>query len=95
MMHALMHAMMMHAMCMRGAAAQRRCKPSASRLERVAVGLEVRGLAASQMLLEGLVGLGARFAEESEVVGLMGSRLRCRATACSLDQRGGLGNWPV
>ena len=65
----MMHAMRMP-MCMRGAAARRRCKPSASRLERVAVGLEVRGLAASQVLLEGPEGLGARFAEESEVVGL-------------------------
>ena len=66
----MMHTTMMHAMCMREAAARRRCKPSAARLGRVAVGLEVRGLAASQMLLEGLVGLGDRFAEESEVVGL-------------------------
>ena len=52
----MMHAMRMQ-MCMCGAAARCRCKQSASRLERVAVGLEVRDLAASQVLLEGLVDL--------------------------------------
>ena len=66
MMHAMMHAMthaMMHAM--HGATARRRCQPSASRRERVAVGFEVRGLAASQVLLEGLVDLARQIRQRA------------------------------
>jgi len=67
MMHAMAHAMMhamVHAM-MYGATARSRCQPSASRRERVAVRFEVRGLAASQVLLEGFVDLARQIRQRA------------------------------